>query len=168
MKTDALVVARSGSKGIYIKNLILLRGKPLIEYTLEAAVQAYSVRNTYLATDDGEVISKYKDYGRIKIIDCPKGASDGKVSIKKIITNALKSMGKEKPEIIVLLFPTTPLRTASHIESAISFARTLPSFDSIAAVARLRGWSLGELTMDERKKVGINSGYGCKHNKDQD
>ncbi len=59
----AIIPARGGSKGIPRKNIKLLEGKPLIAYTIEAALQAKSVNRVIVSTEDQEIAKIAKKYG---------------------------------------------------------------------------------------------------------
>ena len=56
MNVLAFIPARGGSKGIIKKNLVLLNGKPLIQYTIEAAQHSKYVNDIILSSDDPEII----------------------------------------------------------------------------------------------------------------
>ncbi|MBN1526102.1 MAG: methyltransferase domain-containing protein [Candidatus Omnitrophica bacterium] len=153
MKTDALILARSGSKGLYKKCTILIGDKPLIEYTIEAACGSPSVRNVYLSTDDAELLKKYKGHRGMILIRRPKPLAGDGAPIKDAVKNALSHMGRPGPDMVAVLSPTAPFRTAKHVEDAIKFARSLKGFDSVAGVTRLRTHPFGGLSLDGSKRA---------------
>jgi CMP-N-acetylneuraminic acid synthetase/ubiquinone/menaquinone biosynthesis C-methylase UbiE len=153
MTIDAIITARSGSKGIYKKNTILVAGKPLIEYTFEAAINTPSIRHVYLSTDDTELLNKYKNHAGIKLIKRPKKLADDQASIKGVLLHALKVIGDNSPDILVLLFPTAPLRTAKDIIASLRFANSLPNFDSVVSVTRIKDSPYGGLMLDKQNKT---------------
>ncbi|MBI5050404.1 MAG: methyltransferase domain-containing protein [Nitrospirae bacterium] len=153
MNIDAIITARSGSKGIYKKNTILLDSKPLIEYTLEAAFGAAFIRHVYLSTDDEALFERYKNYKEIRFIDRPKALADDQISLKDVLAHALETIRANNPDLIIILLPTSPLRTSSHIDAAVKFAQSLPSFDSIVSVSRVKIAPLGGLILDKYKRT---------------
>lgn len=113
----ALVVARGGSRGLPQKNIRNLRGKPLIAYTIEAARQSALVDEVYLSTDDMEIASVAKTYGcEIPFLRESSLATDDASSVD-VVSDAIKRLAPH--DIVVLLQPTSPLRTAQDIDSAL-------------------------------------------------
>ncbi|MCX5677972.1 MAG: methyltransferase domain-containing protein [Candidatus Omnitrophica bacterium] len=167
-KIDILIPSRSGSKGLYRKSMVLLDFKPLIEYTLDAAVGAKHIRHVYLTTDEPDLLSKYKGYHGIRIIERPKVLSGDDVSIKDVILHALSAMDKNKPDILALLFPSAPLRTASHVDRSVEFAISLKSFDSVVSVTRTRFSPYGGLKLDGRNRAKFLLKDGPKYFRRQD
>ncbi|MBP7055351.1 MAG: methyltransferase domain-containing protein [Candidatus Omnitrophica bacterium] len=134
MNIDAIIPARKGSKRIYHKNTLLIGGKPLIEYTLEAALSSKSIRSTYLFTDDKELIRKYKTNRSVNIISRPERLSQDDTSLKDSVLYAIKALLKKSPaDIYAILPPVAPFRSAAHVDSVIEFAASLPKYDSIAS-----------------------------------
>lgn len=169
LKIDALIPSRSGSKGLYRKSMVLLGRKPLIEYTIEAASAASFIRHVYLSTDDKDILKKYGDRKRIKSIDRPAVLAQDAVSIKDVILHAIKKMGTNKPDLLVVLFPTAPLRTSKHINSAIQFADSLPVFDSVVSVSRIKVSPYGGIAVTEGNKIEpkIKDSYKYYRRQDQ-
>ncbi|WP_026527204.1 acylneuraminate cytidylyltransferase family protein [Butyrivibrio sp. VCD2006] len=120
MKNLAIIPARSGSKGLADKNIRLLRGKPLIGYTIEAAIDA-GVFDTVMVSTDSE---KYAEIARELGADVPflrseKTASDTASSWDAVleVIDGYKEMGTEF-DTFCLLQPTSPLRSAEDIKGA--------------------------------------------------
>ncbi len=113
----AIIPARGGSKRLPRKNILDLAGKPLIAWTIEAAIKSNLIDKVIVTSDDDEILSISKKYGS-EIIKRPEYlASDIATSfdaIKHTIENT------EKYDYIVLLQPTSPLRTEKHIIEAIA------------------------------------------------
>jgi N-acylneuraminate cytidylyltransferase len=121
-KIIAIIPARGGSKGIPRKNIRLLAGKPLIVYTIEAALKSKYLDRVIVSTEDREIAEISKKYGA-ETIKRPKTlARDGAKTIDAIF-HLLSVLKKEKcePKIIILLQPTSPLRTVNDINKAVEF-----------------------------------------------
>ncbi|MFC1704343.1 cytidylyltransferase domain-containing protein [Candidatus Omnitrophota bacterium] len=118
----AVIPARGGSKGIPWKNLAELCGKPLIQYTVEAAQASALLSRTILSSDDDRII----DYCKKQDIETPfkrpnEFAQDDSPMID-VIKHAVNFLGEKegyKPDFIVLLQPTSPLRETRHIDEAL-------------------------------------------------
>lgn len=113
----AIIPARGGSKGLPRKNIATLVDKPLIAWTIEAAHCSRYIDRAILSSDDEEIIECAKAYG----CDVPfkrSGAiaTDSATSIEVVIDALSRVPGYD---YVVLLQPTSPLRTADDIDQAI-------------------------------------------------
>jgi len=117
----AIVPARGGSKRIPRKNIIELAGKPLISWTIEAALNSNYIDRVIVSTDDNEIAQISKKYGaEVPFIRPKELASDTATSVD-VVLHVLDELCKESDifDFIVLLQPTSPLRTTQHIDDAI-------------------------------------------------
>lgn len=116
----ALITARAGSKGIINKNLYPIKGKPLINYSIEAALNSKYLDAIYCTTDGKEIKDACLNAG-IGVIDRPDElAQDTSKSIDCIVhaIEELKKQGKEF-DYVLQLQPTSPLRQSFHIDGII-------------------------------------------------
>lgn len=121
MSTIAIIPARGGSKGLKRKNVIDLNGLPLIAYTIKAALKCSLIDRVIVSTDDNEIKEASAKYGaEVPFIRPDDLASDTAKSID-VISHAIRFLEEEGEEVddIVLLQPTSPLRTNGHISEAI-------------------------------------------------
>lgn len=118
MRVLGIIPARGGSKGVPRKNVRLLGGKPLICHSIEAAKQAKSVSAFLVSTDDAEIASVSKVAGAEVLIRPSELALDT-TPMPDVIQHVLQERGTGV-EIILLLQPTCPQRTAEDIESALA------------------------------------------------
>ncbi len=122
MKILAVIPARGGSKGVPGKNIKTLAGKPLIAWTIEAAKKSKYITKVIVSTDDKEISDVAKKYGAEVPFLRPKEISGDLATDVEFLTHALDFLKKEEgyePEIILRLPPTSPLRTALHIDEGI-------------------------------------------------
>lgn len=116
----ALIPARGGSKGIPKKNIANCCGKPLLAWTVEAAQGAKYIDRIVLSTDDPETRSVAIAYGcEVPFIRPGYLASDSTQTID-VIWHALEYVSGY--DLVVLLQPTSPLRTSTDIDECIEFA----------------------------------------------
>lgn len=123
-KCLAVITARAGSKGIPNKNLTPLAGKPLIQYTIEAAKNSKRISRTILSSDGEEIIAYAKGQGVEAPFIRPAHLSDDHADHVDVLLHTLDYLEQEGaiPTWLVLLQPTSPLRTAGDIDAAVEMA----------------------------------------------
>jgi len=124
-KILGIIPARLNSKGIFKKNIRLLAGKPLIAYSIETALKSKYLERVIVSTDSEEIARIARKYGaEVPFIRPKKLAQDNTPMIDVVIHafNFIKTIEYYEPEWIVLLQPTSPLRTADDIDNAIELA----------------------------------------------
>jgi len=117
----ALIPARGRSRGLVNKNIKLLNGKPMIAYTIEAALKSNDMREVFVSTDSPEIAKIAKEYGAQVPELRPKNlASDRAMAIDTYIymLDLWEGLGREVLNFIVLQ-PTSPLRNELHINDAV-------------------------------------------------
>lgn len=122
MSIMAFIPARGGSKGIPRKNLALLAGKPLIQYTVEAAQHSKYINEIFVSSDDDQIIDFCKSMGVDVPYKRPSNLASDEAPMINAIFDALEWKDRKKltvPEHIILLQPTSPLRSTRHIDEAV-------------------------------------------------
>ena len=117
--TLAIIPARGGSKGIKRKNIRDLDGRPLIEYTIDAAKTSDAVDRVIVSTDDQEIANVAAAAGAEVPFMRPDELARDDTPTEPVLTHALKELDEEFDQF-VLLQPTSPLRTAEHVTEAIT------------------------------------------------
>ena len=123
MEILAIIPARGGSKGIKRKNLRPILNKPLVAYSIEAGLNSKYVTRVVVSTEDDEIAKVTKNFGA-QVINRPiELAQDETMTIPVMLhaTNELKEKEGYKPDYVVLLQPTCPLRDAKYIDNAFDF-----------------------------------------------
>ena len=118
----AFIPARGGSKGILKKNLALLNGNPLIKYTVDAAKNSKSIDEVFLSSDDPDIIEYCSTLGIHSAYKRPDALAADDSSMVDVVLDGLEWLKKHTgslPTEIMLLQPTSPLRTSKHIDEAI-------------------------------------------------
>lgn len=134
MRHLAVIPARGGSKGIPRKNIKPLLGKPLIGYTLEAAREVFPDEEICVSTDDPEIKAYVEDCGLEVPFMRPARLSGDTTGRREVLLHALRHYREkgERPEAVVMLQPTSPLRQARHIREAM--AVYTPELEMVASV----------------------------------
>lgn len=136
----ALISARGGSKGLLRKNVLELAGKPLIAWTVQAALQAECVTDVVLSSDDDEIMDIAAHYGCDVPFRRPSDLASDTASVIDVVLHSLEvlpSHGYFEYDYVLLLQPTSPLRTASHIDAAFKqlHSHKAPSCVSLCEVS---------------------------------
>ncbi len=137
MEVLGVITARGGSKSILNKSIADCAGHPLMFYTIEAAKQATEINRLILSTDD----KKFADLGRAYGVEVPfmrpaEFATDEATDIQ-VFEHALSELEIQesyRPDIIVHLRPTTPLKATADIDTAIAMLKQHPEATSVRSV----------------------------------
>jgi CMP-N,N'-diacetyllegionaminic acid synthase len=117
-----IIPARGGSKGIPLKNITPVAGKPLIGHTIEAALASKRLDSCILSTDSQAIADCAAEFGlRARDLRPAYLASDTASTIDTVIYEVehFEKMTNQLVDVIVLLQPTAPMRTAADIDSAL-------------------------------------------------
>lgn len=115
-----LIPARGGSKGLPGKNLALLGRKPLIAWTIEAALDAETINDVVVSTDAEEIATAAVDAGAMVPFMRPSELAEDDTSMLDVVLHALDVLEERGRhyDSVALLQPTSPLRRSRHIEEA--------------------------------------------------
>lgn len=134
MKRIAIIPARSGSKGLKDKNIIDLCGKPLMAYSIEAAIQSGLFEHVIVSTDSERYAEISRLYGA-EVMMRGEMLSNDKATTYMVLEDILKNRLTEPVDYFVLLQPTSPLRNARHIKEAVEkFEIKISDFDFLVSV----------------------------------
>ncbi len=134
-KLLAIIPARGASKRLPRKNILDLSGKPLIAWTIEAALGSKYIDRVVVSTDDQEIANIAKKYGADVPFIRPSELATDEATTVDVVLHLLNQLEKieDKYDYVILLQPTSPLRTAKNIEEAIKLLRTKNS-DAVISV----------------------------------
>ena len=125
-ETIGLITARGGSKSIPGKNIKMLAGKPLIAWTIEAALQCKELSRVIVSTDDEQIAKIARQWGAEVPFIRPTELSQDDSSHISVVLHAIQWMDKKErffPEYIMLLQPTSPFRKVEDIRQANKLAK---------------------------------------------
>jgi CMP-N-acetylneuraminic acid synthetase len=125
-----IIPARGGSKGIPRKNLTSLAGKQLIQYTFDAALHSKELDSLLLSTDDQEIAEAGRKAGVDVPFMRPASLAGDTTPMLAVVQHALEHMEGQgsRVDAVMVLQPTSPLRTSTHIDEAIRlYQSTMPS-----------------------------------------
>ncbi|GAF80481.1 unnamed protein product [marine sediment metagenome] len=131
----AIIPARGGSKELPGKNIKELCGKPLIAWSIEVAEICSAIDRVVVSTDDDKLVDVVKKYGAEAPFERPAELANDTASTINVIFHTIDWLREHqdfRPEYILLLQPTSPLRTIEDIECAI---QTLKDKEARAVVS---------------------------------
>ena len=170
MRILIFIPARGGSKRIPKKNIKLFNGKPLIQWTIEAAINSGISNEICVSTDCEETKSIAESMGADVPFTRPKSLSSDKA---KSIDVALHALSYYKDtQSIILLQPTSPLRTSKHLQSFYDYI-TKSCATSAVSICECQHSPLWTFTLRnqilERSIFNFNSPYSIldKSNNDE-
>jgi len=168
-KILAIIPARGGSKGIPNKNIIDVQGRPLISYSIASAQKSKYLDKIAVSSDNQEILGISLKYGA-KTIKRPSELSQDNSGMAGVIKHALENLRDQEgflADWAVLLQPTSPLRKAATINSAIEcFGNVCDNYDSLIPLKSIGG-KIGKIENQEytsiqeigRQRQEINSFY---------
>lgn len=138
MKILALIPARSGSKSIPDKNILSLRGKPLLAWSVEHALQCPEINRIIVSTDSEHYASIAESFGAEVPFIRPAHLAGDASTDEDVFFHALTELGKDGyfPDLVVHLRPTTPLRRPQDISAMIQLLQQNQDWDAVRSVVR--------------------------------
>ena len=133
----AVVPARGGSKSIPRKNLRRFAGHPLIAYSIAAGRQAAAVTRVLVSTDDEEIAQVALSYGAEVPFLRPAELAQDETTDLPVFQHVLRELEQRegyRPEIVVQLRPTSPVRPRDCVDRAVALLREHPEADSVRGV----------------------------------
>lgn len=117
----AIIPARGGSKRLPGKNIKILGDKPLIAWTIEAAIKSKVFDHVFVSTDNEEIASISKEYGAEVPFLRPAELASDTATTNDVVTHLVdwyEAENSNKVSLVAILQPTSPLRNATHINEA--------------------------------------------------
>jgi len=132
MKICSLIPVRGGSKGIPVKPLFTINGKPMINYAIEASLMTDVIDETWVSTENNKIKNHVQSIPNVKILDRPSSLADDRASIEDVMMHFTDNVNYD---ILVLIQCTSPMTTAQDLNGAISqFKRNILLYDSAMSV----------------------------------
>lgn len=158
LKVLALIPARGGSKGLPGKNVRPLAGKPLIGWTIEAALRSKYIDRTVLTSDDEDIMAHAREFGCEVPFKRPDDLAGDEALIAPVIIHALDALG-EAFDLIVLLQPTSPLRRVEDIDGALRMCieRDAPACVAVTQAGKPPQW-MYNINADDGRMTSIVAG----------
>jgi len=133
----ALIPARGGSKGIPRKNIKPFAGWPLIAWSIAAAQQAQTVTRVIVSTDDDEIAAVAREHGAETPFLRPAELAADQTTDLPVFVHALEWLETNegyRPDVVVQLRPTSPVRPPDCVDAAVRLLLEDPSADCVRGV----------------------------------
>lgn len=137
MKTLAIITARGGSKRIPRKNIKEFNGKPIIAYSIEAALSSGAFDEVMVSTDDEEIAEISRKYGaKVPFLRSEKTSNDFATTadVMEEVINEYKNRGEDY-EFTACIYPTAPFVTGEKLKNAVDILKKSDS-DALIPVVR--------------------------------
>lgn len=121
MKILGLILARGGSKGIPLKNIVPLLGRPLLAYSCESALASNCLDRVIISTDDPQIAEIAREYQVEVPFLRPQELAQDHTPALPVVQHAVRWLQETegyRPDAVMILQPTSPLRRAEHINDA--------------------------------------------------
>jgi CMP-N,N'-diacetyllegionaminic acid synthase len=131
-----VITARGGSKGVLRKNVLPLAGKPVIAWTIEAALSSTLLDKVIVSTDDKEIAAIARDFGADVPFMRPRELAEDTTPHLDVVFHTLDwlaGQGQKTPDYLFTLQPTSPLRSTEDIDGVIAMAYR-KNADAVVAV----------------------------------
>ncbi len=145
----AIIPARGGSKRLPRKNILPLAGKPLIGWTIEAALASKYIDTVLVTSDDDEILNVSREFGS-QLVRRPAVLAQDTSTSFDAIKHAVESTAEH--DYIVLLQPTSPLRTSQNIDEAIELLE-MRKADAVISVTQMEHNPLWANTLPENQSM---------------
>lgn len=126
MKVIAIIPARGGSKGIPKKNLVNFLGKPLLQWSIEAALNSKYITDIVVSSDDDDILRISQKHKNVIPIKRPKELALDTSRTEPVLAHVIESLKGTTFDYLILLQPTSPLRKSDDIDEA--FNKLLASY----------------------------------------
>lgn len=171
MTVLGIIPARGGSKGIPNKNLAAVAGRSLLAYTCEAALASRALTRVVLSTDDPQIADAGRRFGiEVPFPRSPDLAQDDTPMLKVLqdtLVGLLRIDGY-RPDAVVLLQPTSPLRRAGHIDAAVRLLEQSGAESVVSVVPVPHRFSpMSVLRLDQGRLTPFSSGPSVTRRQDK-
>lgn len=136
MKVIAIIPARSGSKGVPGKNSALVCGKPLISYTIEAALASKLISKIVVSSDGAEILNIARKYPDVFIHERQVELASDTSPVTETVYEILKKEAIQF-DFILLLQATAPIRTGKQIDEAILSLKSKQEYNTLISVVAM-------------------------------
>ena len=138
MKILAIIPARGGSKGVPNKNVFPIIGKPLIHYTIESALESEKISKIVVSSDSDNLLNVCKKFD----IDLHKRKDDLASDVSPIVDTISEILEQYKDDkinydAIILLQPTSPIKTGKDIDNVINLLENNEEINSVISVVEM-------------------------------
>lgn len=134
INVTAIIPARGGSKGVPKKNKKIIGGKPLIAYTIEAALNSKFLGKIVVSSDDPEIIEIAKQYKGVVVHQREESMASDTSPVGETVYAIIAD---DDIDAVMVLQPTAPIRTGENIDEAIQLLNDHDNVNSVISVVEM-------------------------------
>jgi CMP-N,N'-diacetyllegionaminic acid synthase len=134
INVTAIIPARGGSKGVPNKNKKVIGGKPLIAYTIEAALNSNFLGKIVVSSDDPEIIDIAKQYKGVAVHQREESMASDTSPVGETVYAIIAG---DDIDAVMILQPTAPIRTGKNIDEAIQKLNDHDTVNSVISVVEM-------------------------------
>lgn len=141
-KIIAIIPARGGSKSIPRKNVLPLRGHPLVAWPILLAKSVKRINRVIVSSDDNEIMAVAKKYGAEVLFKRPANLAEDDTPTLPVLRHCLKYLKENEnyqPDLVLLLYPTAPFLKKKRVEEALEIFKKDKKCHSVISVVEDRG-----------------------------
>ena len=167
MSFIAFIPARKGSIRLKNKNFKILKNKPLIYYSLKAALKCKYISEVHIFSDSKKINDYAKKMGALNLVSRPKSISGSKVTMHETLNYFVKKykLKSSKFKYLVLLQPTSPQRTVDDLNKACKKILSDKKADSLVSSYELNDFFPNKIMVLNGKYLELNKNKFFKKNK---
>jgi CMP-N,N'-diacetyllegionaminic acid synthase len=167
-KVLAVIPARGGSNRLPRKNVLPLQGKPLIAWTILAGLNSKYIDRVVVSTDSDEIAGVSRKYGADVPFMRPQALSDDTATTDSVILHILDELSSQDLyDIIIVLQPTSPLRTVMDIDNSLEMLQ-MKQADGVVSVCECEHSPFWSNTIPENGNMGAFIKDDIKGKRSQD
>lgn len=164
MNCVAIIPARQGSVRLPNKNKLELAGKPLISWTIEAALESGVLDQIIVTTNDSDIKNIAKSYNGVLVVDRPCTLATPSSTSLEVVNHALEShQYLHDDDLIVTLQPTSPIRSPFDIKKSTMMMCTCKEADSLVSVSPVKHYATSDHLFTLGRDNVIISGSPLDH-----
>ena len=152
----AIIPARGGSKELPSKNMLKVKETPLVGYSLYSALNSKYISDVYLTSDD-EITLLYGQEVGVTVVRRPEEFSSDTATASSVVKHFMSTISEKlikKDPYVIYLQPTSPLRTAAHIDDA--FERMVEAgLHRLISVVRMEKTPFKAFILDENGNLAV-------------
>ena len=165
MSFVCLIPARKNSRRLKNKNMRILKGKPLIYYTIKSSTNSKFIKQTYVFSDSEKIINYSKKFNISKCCERPKNVSRSKTPMSETVEYFVRKMKlkqNKKLKYLILLQPTSPQRKSRDIDMACKLILKNPKADSLVSSFQIKGLDVSRLMFLNNSYLHLNKNLKFK------
>lgn len=149
-----IIPARGGSKRIPRKNLLVYKGKPLVEWAVKRAAEAEIFKAIYLSSDSHEILNSVGHYRELIKLERDPILAEDNVRADDVVRDLVNQLKISSDNVLCCLLPTTPLLSSSDLSDAFKIMKTsMATVDVVFGITKSRETPFRTFTLSNEQML---------------